>query len=806
MPNEIKTVDSAIYLMRDVARMAVNAGKGINKGAGYGYVGMLNGFTVKIATHYGERTSEEKKSEAMIKSSDELRSSLKSAIDVLVADKSGEKEKASLRKIYKTLGLDPNGVKKANAPLITRSIALSVVKDVKKLASNGSLDYVLDNLVGERTITKSSTNDLKTMMGDAFSTKNEFMEKQIRPILDSMFPRADERSLRLGLEDDISHRLVVKDGKLEVVGGNVGLANIADKNNSAVKFDSFSEIVDEFEDNALENRDNKKSQHDKDFSDAIAKLFHKTMVEKDPSWSLRNLASPEIPKSDPVKTDVFPEDQTQRDFTIFKSLAQKFPPVEEKTPKGSLFRYYSFQSWLAKAAADAAGTTIDELTLGQVRKYVADHIDVSIDTLGAKRHEEASIPHLNGKLSSYLGKNCLMIDDNEFAALLSKSYGKGGRKEGLQLLNTSTIYSLGGGLVSVNKSKFSAGGHEVTSTVTPRRKFSTPRINAELSNFASSELTDENGGVLFMGIRFGTVTSLQRDIFNQHDHYGQLVEQILLQNADLKKQAVDNGKIDLPVYRIDMSDLGNLSKCAKQYRINIEGKEVVVTPQVRHFRIPTDSADLSGGKWYCLSKKNVDSNTLLLNDLCGRVNESHDSKVRNLAKQLKDYWVELQVRHGDGNGNIRLFKGYGAEMMRFGARIAVLAGMLGDVPSYNCNGGRDRTGLMDVECKTTALWLKDHDELPPVKGESEPMEGAGKSFRNLRKEMRDKSGNQSIARQILLNDDNMYMSQVALSMRIWKCNENEYPFPNEIADNEGTGKAEWKYDNHTRISGLHGLY
>ena len=36
------------------------------------------------------------------------------------------------------------------------------------------------------------------------------------------------------------------------------------------------------------------------------------------------------------------------------------------------------------------------------------------------------------------------------------------------------------------------------------------------------------------------------------------------------------------------------------------------------------------------------------------------------------------------------------------ARIAVLTNLLGGVPAWNCKSGKDRTGMMDVECKFLA--------------------------------------------------------------------------------------------------------
>ena len=47
------------------------------------------------------------------------------------------------------------------------------------------------------------------------------------------------------------------------------------------------------------------------------------------------------------------------------------------------------------------------------------------------------------------------------------------------------------------------------------------------------------------------------------------------------------------------------------------------------------------------------------------------------------------------------------------SRIAVLTYLLGGVPAWNCKSGKDRTGMMDVECKflaTLAVLGKDIPE------------------------------------------------------------------------------------------------
>ena len=49
--------------------------------------------------------------------------------------------------------------------------------------------------------------------------------------------------------------------------------------------------------------------------------------------------------------------------------------------------------------------------------------------------------------------------------------------------------------------------------------------------------------------------------------------------------------------------------------------------------------------------------------------------------------------------NGKTYKNDHNEAYKAPARIAVLAHLLGGVPAWNCKSGKDRTSVMDVECK-----------------------------------------------------------------------------------------------------------
>ena len=59
----------------------------------------------------------------------------------------------------------------------------------------------------------------------------------------------------------------------------------------------------------------------------------------------------------------------------------------------------------------------------------------------------------------------------------------------------------------------------------------------------------------------------------------------------------------------------------------------------------------------------------------------------------------------------------GADPYRLPARLAMLGHIMGMMPLFNCKSGKDRTGQMDVACKTLALQIHERGgTLPPLAG------------------------------------------------------------------------------------------
>ena len=64
--------------------------------------------------------------------------------------------------------------------------------------------------------------------------------------------------------------------------------------------------------------------------------------------------------------------------------------------------------------------------------------------------------------------------------------------------------------------------------------------------------------------------------------------------------------------------------------------------------------------------------------------------IRNLIRQI-NIIDQRKTYSSDGH-----------EAYKMASRIAVLTYLLGGVPAWNCKSGKDRTGMMDVECKFLA--------------------------------------------------------------------------------------------------------
>lgn len=82
-------------------------------------------------------------------------------------------------------------------------------------------------------------------------------------------------------------------------------------------------------------------------------------------------------------------------------------------------------------------------------------------------------------------------------------------------------------------------------------------------------------------------------------------------------------------------------------------------------------------------------------------------KDRNLVAALRSQIIDLWENRG--------FRETGEDPYRLPARLAMLGHLMGMMPLFNCKSGKDRTGQMDVACKTLALQIHERNgSLPPL--------------------------------------------------------------------------------------------
>jgi len=786
---EIMTNYEAKSLLQDVARMAVSAGKDIKKGAGYGYVGLLDGKVVKLATHYKDRHGDWKNNKQCVSDSCEaLREALGEALNVLSGNDLGVGAKKTLHDIRKRLGLSTNPNETVTKkPLLTRSVVLKAAQDIAKLIGN---ERLLNNVTGEATIKDTGAKGLETAMGDIVRQQEDFVKGMLRPLLEKMLPGTANEKARNAVLARAEKEFVMRDGELGVRGTT---PEPKPSHNDAA--------------NAIIGG---KATEDAKFSEMFAAFFNavgkgKTLngdMKLPDSWS--NLAKVTMPAREEVLTlkapklaECFGEYGMTEDakFANFKSLAIVHAPKIKDEGGKQVEVYSNYNSWLLHAAAKCNNTDVASLSLDDMVSFVMSTNDASkpskLATEGGYEIDK-QVMWQSMTPKQYLDiQNC--AESAQKDAVKNKLLTLMFRGDGATKSQYFTpVHKQTGGLVSEYTETFKAGNRDVTSVITPKR--TRTNANDQLQNLALTTLTDtDNKKLLFKGLRFGSVDMSDKKPEVQKLFYGQLVEQTLLSMGEEYFGSFDEKEeIDLPMVRVDMSDDQGLATFAETYEIKLsDGETVTVRPNVLHFRIPTDNAQVcpvdGGDAWCVLSADDVKQNKEALDGLKKLVKEKFPDlpspKVQGLMDKIEEDWNSVLEHRTDKNNTdspVLFYEKCGADMMRLGSMIAVLTNELSLVPSFNCNGGRDRTGLMDVECKTLATWLADNAN----GGLDNYRAGEPPELTRMRREVRDKSGNQMIARQILLNDQDMLMQQALGSAKKRKNDptKNEVEIPSFMKD------------------------
>ena len=100
-----------------------------------------------------------------------------------------------------------------------------------------------------------------------------------------------------------------------------------------------------------------------------------------------------------------------------------------------------------------------------------------------------------------------------------------------------------------------------------------------------------------------------------------------------------------------------------------------------------------------------------LTEIESQIGSSADSAERQrLAKNAAA--IRTLLRQINSIDQQKTYSSDGHEAYKMASRIAVLTNLLGGVPAWNCKSGKDRTGMMDVECKFLATLVALGKDIP----------------------------------------------------------------------------------------------
>lgn len=142
-------------------------------------------------------------------------------------------------------------------------------------------------------------------------------------------------------------------------------------------------------------------------------------------------------------------------------------------------------------------------------------------------------------------------------------------------------------------------------------------------------------------------------------------------------------------------------------------KKVTIKPVVSTFNYGVNWGGVGGlsalfGGWGVTKDMNARS-LIGLNDFANtklaelgeKISQSADPAERQ-ALQRKVDGIRTLLNQINSIDQRKTYSSDGHEAYKMASRIAVLTNLLGGVPAWNCKSGKDRTGMMDVECKFLA--------------------------------------------------------------------------------------------------------
>ncbi|MDY5430335.1 inositol phosphate phosphatase SopB, partial [Desulfovibrio sp.] len=150
-----------------------------------------------------------------------------------------------------------------------------------------------------------------------------------------------------------------------------------------------------------------------------------------------------------------------------------------------------------------------------------------------------------------------------------------------------------------------------------------------------------------------------------------------------------------------------------------DGQEraVKVRPQVLTFNFGVNTGAQGGlqgliGGWGTSDRYNREAMALLFgDDMLGGMVETYLARSDISARDRQNIQaLRYEIHALWAAGGYRMS---GADPYRLPARLAMLGHIMGMMPLFNCKSGKDRTGQMDVACKTLALQMHENGGLLP---------------------------------------------------------------------------------------------
>lgn len=269
---------------------------------------------------------------------------------------------------------------------------------------------------------------------------------------------------------------------------------------------------------------------------------------------------------------------------------------------------------------------------------------------------------------------------------------------------------------------------------------------AHLPNLWIAQLCDENGEVLFEGVRHAVLSpyglkegSMGRAI-GADNRAKEALTAALFKDTEKFERALRGETVPLQLTSVSLltaSEIGGLNdegamfadqltawqnnsgKVVELIVTNRNGEKQTVTvyPEVLPFSLGVNNIALSTpldfvSGWSSSDEVNEASLKTLIGDLGKgkdiggwvgdylKDNPENAEIIQQLTSQIRDIWSQKSHRIDGG------------DPYKLAVRISYLTEQIGMTPAWNCKSGKDRTGWMDVELKSLRIMIDQNNKVP----------------------------------------------------------------------------------------------